>query len=80
MLRSRNINELHKGGGTNLGLSWGLLHRRRQVRRPLDGLSGEAQTDRQETTAIANPLAGHAVRLIDPLDQSERLIRLSLRH
>ncbi len=57
-----------------------LLHRRRQVRRPLDGLSGEAQTDRQETTAIANPLAGHAVRLIDPLDQSERLIRLSLRH
>ena len=33
----------------------GLLHRRRQVRRPLDVLSGEAQAIRQETAAIANP-------------------------
>jgi hypothetical protein len=29
----------------------------------------------QETTAIANSLADRAVRLIDPLDQSERSIR-----
>ena len=48
-------------------------NRRRQSWAALDGLSGEGQTLSQEATAGSVP-PFRAVRLIDPLDQSERSI------